>query len=184
MDQTTINGNASITDFNTPAYQLNLAIGDLAIDDYLPQPSPDTTGSANDTATAAVATPVALSQFNITAAIEANRIYSKNNQIALENLSLGISPENNTSSIIFDSLISGAALPEPIKLGIETLAQINSEKRNVELNGLQMSAKGKTITTRLDVPLLVAPFSFDRINIEKYKGKFQQSICQQSVKHT
>lgn len=172
LDETTFDGIASITDFNTPVYKLMLEVGELAIDDYLPPPTQSNPQSGSDTVATAAGTPLALSQFNLTAELKADRIYSSNNDISLEKLILNLAPVTDKSSIAFKSLISGNALPEPVDLDISTLVFINSAKSNVELTALQMNAKGKTITAGLDVPLIVAPFSTGNINIENIGASF------------
>ena len=177
LDETTINASASITDFNAPVYQLNLDLGDLAIDDYLPQPAADSPEPASETAAAVAGAPVALSQFNITASMTANRIFSKNNAIAVDKLSLNLAPEKDKSAISFKSLVTGDALPESVNLSMDTLAFVNSAKSNLELNSLKINAKGNTISAGIDIPLLIAPLSVEKINIENITLNVSNSVA-------
>ena len=177
LDETTINASASMVDFNSPAYQLDLNLGDLAIDDYLPQPTTDKSQSTSQSAAAAAGAPVGLSQFNVVAAITANRIYSQNNNIALENLSLKLAPDKDKTSISFESILSGEVLPEALTLNLNTLARVNPTKNNVELNALQIKAQGKTINSGINIPSLTAPMSAENINIENITASFSNSVA-------
>ena len=176
LDKTTINGNAIISDFNSPVYKLNLDLGNVVIDDYLPQTAANSPKSNGEAVTTAAAAPVALSQFNIAAAISIDRIISQQNNIAVENLDLNVFPVNKNSSILLKGIIFGDAVPEPVNVSIDTLAFLDPEKNNVELSAFQMNANGKTLTASLDIPQIVAPLSADKFNIENIKASFSNQM--------
>lgn len=176
LDATTFTGNAVIPVSDTPDYMLNLELGDLAIDDYLPRRTDDSSASGSETVTTAAGAPLALSQFNVSAVFAAKRIFSESSSIAFENLQVVVSPDSGKSSISFDSRVSGASVPEPLLLGINTNALINSAKNSMELSAFQMNLKGETIVAGLEIPTLEAPISAESIRIENIKTNFSNQF--------
>ncbi len=177
LDQTSLNGNASIKDFANPAYDIKLNLGDLALDDYLPNASESGAQQGSESAAAAAGAPVALSQFNVNAQINAQRIYSDANGLSLENLKLGISPNGEASAISFNSSIGGSTVPETINVDLTTNAQINTEKNSATLGNLNLKAKGQTINAGVSIPSASIPFSAENINLANITATFSNAAA-------
>ncbi len=182
LDQTTLNGKATINDFANPAYDVTLNIGDLAVDDYLPKPSSAESSGAKESAATAAATPVALSQFNVNANINADRVYSDINGVSLENLKLGLAPNGDTSSISFNSAINGTAVPEPINVDLTTNAKINHQENSAALSNLSLKAKGQTINGGISIPDASIPFSTENISLANISATFSNAVANAQLK--
>ena len=177
LDQTTLSGNASIKDFANPAYDFKLDLGDLALDDYLPKATQSDAQQSGEAAAAAAGAPIALSQFNVNAQINAQRIYSDLNGLSLENLKLGLSPKDNASAISLTSSISGTAVPEVINVNLSTNAQIDTEKNSATLADLNLKAKGQTINAGVSIPSATIPFSAENINLTDITATFSNAAA-------
>ncbi len=182
LDQTTLSGSASIKDFANPAYDFKLDLGDLALDDYLPKTDQSDTPQSGEAAAAAAGAPIALSQFNVNAQINAQRIYSELNGLSLENLKLGLTPNDNTSAVSLTSTISGTAVPEVINVNLNTNAQINTEKNSASLADLNLKAKGQTINAGVSIPTASIPFSAENINLANITATFSNPTANAELK--
>ena len=182
LDKTNFEGSAFVKDFTNPAIKINLTLGELEVDDYLPNSNDQDNNAAGKTAAAAAGSPVALSQFNLVASIKAQRINSVQNQITLEDIDLNLTPSNDKSAISFKSLISGAGLPEPINLKLDTLALIDNAKSTAQLSALNLTANGKTINAGLSIPQANIPFSADEIKLENLTANFSNAIANSELK--
>jgi len=182
LDETTLSGKASIMDFANPAYDVTVNIGDLAIDDYLPKPGAGESANTGESAAAAAGAPVALSQFNIKAKINANRIYSDANGLSLENLKLGLTPNGDASTIVLNSSINGAAVPEQINIDLTTIAKLNTQQNSATLNDLSLKAKGQTINGGISIPTASIPFSEDNISLANISATFSNAVANAQLK--
>ncbi len=150
IDSTSFDGEITIQNFQHPAYRLRLDVGELTLDRYLPA-APG--GAASAAAPAAAAAPFALPALNIDAELRMQRLNWQQGGYVVEDMHVKSTLTDTKASapVSVRARASGASLPEPLDLAIDTQVGTQSDK-GIELTEFSATATGATTSAKIVVP--------------------------------
>ena len=173
VDQTAIDGSAAV-DLSASSYQLKMTADELNIDRYTPAEgsgSSEASGAASDEGVEKA--PFVIGELDVNAELAIQRLAMPSADLAVEDLTISaVADATNTLPLTISGLLSGEALPEPLRLDLR--GGLESVGDDIQLNEASMSASSDALTASLSTPVVLVPAT-GPIALNDIAGTFQQA---------